>query len=745
MKHFLSIFLLLLPFLRGYAEQKSIPRIEQMPNLPHPYVLRDWKKVAIGYDSLVFDTGKTGAHLPLTAVSAGAGVNYPDVENIRMDTYVGHNSHGRSAEAIAIMPAVVGASLLGVDKTEQFNANWVVKVKDFFNKRNGQNVYLNNYSAGTGGDWWYETMPNIFFYQLLSLYPNADSDFSAQLTAVADRQLEVVFRLGGQLHPWQAPNMNYRAFNLLTGAPNAKGVPEPEAAGAIAWILYQAYTATGEIAYRQGAELALHFLNGRTQNPSYEIQLPYGIAAAVRMNAVEGTSFDLEKLLRWTFSSGAGTLRGWGAIVGNWGGYEMSGLIGEANDRGNDYAFSMNGFQHAAALAPVAKYDKRYARAIAKWILNLAGASRYFYRSSLPQANQDSLSYAWSQEFDRNAYIPYEAIKENWGGVRPFATGDAVGGGWAATNLSLYSGSSVGYMAALIDTTSIPGILQVDLNKTDFGGENTYPAYLYYNPHDTLCTFAVSLPPGAHNVYDAISEAPVAVNAVGSVTLSVKADSVALLVVYPAGSELEADGRIRRVRGGGVIDYHHAYRYDNPLRVRALTSDKSVVESGSVATLVCQAENASALAVYRWYVNGDSVYSSSAGDFSWIAAREPGDYVISCTVSDAQGEAQSEAQSEEVAVKVIEVKVETGVKNSAASAWLVYPNPVTQHDFTVTSPAGAPASRVEVLSIAGHVVWSRSNVTSWPLRVSIPLSSGLYIVKVTGAAKQVYTAEIVKY
>jgi hypothetical protein len=38
----------------------------------------------------------------------------------------------------------------------------------------------------------------------------------------------------------------------------------------------------------------------------------------------------------------------------------------------------MNGFQQAAALAPLPKYDKRYARAIAKWILNLANASRLF-------------------------------------------------------------------------------------------------------------------------------------------------------------------------------------------------------------------------------------------------------------------------------------------------------------------------------------------------------------------------------
>lgn len=137
----------------------------------------------------------------------------------------------------------------------------------------------------------------------------------------------------------------------------------------------------------------------------------------------------------------------------------MSGLIVEANDQGDDYAFSMNGFQHAAALAPVAKYDKRYARAIAKWILNVTNASRLFYSHALPQGNQEPASYAWSKMYDPNSCIPYESIKQNYKGIQPLAMGDAVKGGWATTDLSLYSGSAVGYLAAIIDTTNVKGIL----------------------------------------------------------------------------------------------------------------------------------------------------------------------------------------------------------------------------------------------------------------------------------------------
>ena len=47
-------------FTTASAQQITIPRIEQMPKIPSPYLMRDWKQVALGYDSLVFDFGRTG-------------------------------------------------------------------------------------------------------------------------------------------------------------------------------------------------------------------------------------------------------------------------------------------------------------------------------------------------------------------------------------------------------------------------------------------------------------------------------------------------------------------------------------------------------------------------------------------------------------------------------------------------------------------------------------------------------------
>jgi hypothetical protein len=163
------------------------------------------------------------------------GINYPALAPIMLDTYVGSVNAGNQAEAINVIPALVGATLVGIDKSDQNGMNWISKSKDFFNLANQQNVYLNGYSATSGSDWWYDLMPNVFFFELFSLYPD-DPDFEAQFTSVANQWLAAVRAMGGSTTPWQTPVMNYRGWNLESMSPDTNGVVEPEAAGAIAWL-----------------------------------------------------------------------------------------------------------------------------------------------------------------------------------------------------------------------------------------------------------------------------------------------------------------------------------------------------------------------------------------------------------------------------------------------------------------------------------------------------------------------------
>lgn len=719
-KTYLSVVLSLV-FITSIARQITIPRIEQMPNLPSPYLMRDWKKVAVDYDNFVFDVSKTGTYLPLTAINTGFGVNYPSVQNIKMDTYVGQKDHGNVAESINIIPAIVGASLVGIDKTNHLNTNWVTKVKDFYNLKNGQLVYLNNYSTTTGNDWWYEVMPNVFFYQLLSLYPNADADFNTQFIRVADRELEMLGKLGGGFQPWTIPNMNYRAFNFITGVPNSSSVPEPETAGSVSWLLYQAYLKTQNPTYLQGAQLAMDFLKNWTSNPSYEIQLPYGIAAAARMNAVEGTNYDVEKMLNWTFSSGLSTLRRWGTIVGKWNGYDVSGLIGEANDAGNDYAFSMNGYQHAAALAPVAKYDKRFARAIAKWMLNMANASRLFYKNGLPVSNQQTASYNWANQYDVNACIPYEAIKQTWSGVSPFAMGDAVKGGWAFTDLSLYSGSSVGYMASIINTTNVNGVLQIDLNKTDFRGDNTYPTFLYYNPNPAVQNVSLSLPAGNFDIYDAVSETVIKTNVSGTNSFSIDPDNVRLLVIYPAGKTTTINGRFKSVNGV-VVDYHTSYNYTNPLRIKVFTASDTIVQKTYPLELYCLVENNTSTNInYDWYQNDVKIASTQTNTFSWNSPNAAGYYNLKCIVS----ENGVSVASHSLKLKVVdELLIPPVVNDILFSAGLPF-----ESGSTITASAKINTPSVQYLwkVNSGTLINETTTTPTW----NIPLTPGIYDISLT--------------
>ena len=293
-----TLLFILISFTEISSQQIKIARIEQMPNIPSPYIMRNWKEVAVGYDSLVFNFNLTGDYLPLGEITTNT-TNYPAHNSFILHTVVGTSSPN-SGEAINCLPAVIGATLVGIDKSSKNGYNWVLMCEEWFNKRPEQNVYKNHPDDDSYDDWWYSTMPNVFFYQLYDMYPNT-GDFSYQLTSVADQWLKAVVAMGGSSTPWEIPYMDYRGFDLRTMTPFDADPAEPEAAGAIAWLLYNAYSETKNEKYRIGAEWAMEFLNGWQSNPAYELQLSYGAYMAARMNAELGTDYDINKILNWCF------------------------------------------------------------------------------------------------------------------------------------------------------------------------------------------------------------------------------------------------------------------------------------------------------------------------------------------------------------------------------------------------------------------------------------------------------------
>lgn len=624
------------------AQQININIIEQMPNMPSPYEMRDWKKVAAGYDSLVFDINRTGQYLPLIWINNNT-VNYPGHVSFGLHTVVGTTSPS-SAEAINLIPATTGASLIGVDKSNQNGFNWVLMCEEYFNKENSANVYLNHPTGSNWDDWWYDVMPNIFFYQLYDKYSDT-GDFSNQFLYVANRWLAAVKAMGGSTTPWHVPYMNYRAFNLMTMQPLSSGVVEPEASGAIAWILYNAYLETGNEQYRIGAEWCMEFLNSLNTNPSYELQLSYGAFAAARMNAELGTTYNLSKMLNWCFD--VGPLRQWGAITGTWGGYDVDGLIGEVNGS-NDYAFLMNTFEQVGALVPSVRYDDRYARAIGKWVLNAANSARLFYTNYLPDQNQDSEE--WAHQYDPNSYIGHEALRQNQSGNSPYATGDAISGAWGLTNLALYGSSHVGILGGIIDTTNVSMILKLDLLKTDYFHKDAFPSFLFYNPYSTEKSVVINVGNEVRNIYDAVSNSLIKSAVTGETSIIIPPDAAVIAVIIPAGSVITYDLN-KALVNNIIIDFSSGQVVANhPPRIKSLSAEKQVVIIGDSTKLYCSAVDIDNDPInYEWFISGGTI-SGIGSMINWSTPLTPKNYLVECIVHDNNGGVASDS----IFVEVVE-------------------------------------------------------------------------------------------
>ncbi len=622
------------------AQQISIPRIEAMPNNPLPYLMRDWETVARGYDSLVYNYNLQGDYLPLIFFN-NSTENYPGQQSFGLHSYVGTN-YTSSGEAINVLPSIVSATLVGIDKKNQNGYDWVKMSREYFNNRPEMNVYKNSPHDDTYDDWWYESMPNIFFYQLYSLYPDVE-EYDYQFRTVANRFLEVAKLSGGKNTPWQASDFSYRGWNFVNMQPYDFDVKEPEAAGAVGWILYNAFVETGEKKYLIGAEWCMEYLNSLSENPAYEIQLPYGVYAAARMNAEIGTDYDIEKIAAWCFSKTY--LREWNVILGKWGVYDVNGLIGEDSDR--QYAFLMNTFQQIGALVPIVKYDERFARAIGKWVLNAANSARLFYSKYLDDLRQDS--EVWSKQYDVNSYIAYEALLKSGTGF-PFATGDAKNGGWAETNLSLYSSSSVGYLAGLLDTTDVPMILKLDLNKTDFFQKNSYPSFLLFNLYDIDTTVHFTLPDGIYNIYESIWNGFIASGVSSVADISIPANSAIVIVLTPTNGNIEyvLD---KLIIDGKVVDYNSGNQVSNyPPRIKSLAAANDTLIQNRSTKIYCNAtDKDNDQLLYTWKT-GKGIIEGEGAVIDFIAPIDTGNVKIKVIIEDSKGG----KDSAEIIIKVVE-------------------------------------------------------------------------------------------
>src|SRR5215469_4510490 len=71
----------------GVGSQITIPYLETMPNIPSPFRIRDWNRVATELDGYLFDLNAKGPYLPLIWMDK-SHVNF-DADTFGLDIAVG--------------------------------------------------------------------------------------------------------------------------------------------------------------------------------------------------------------------------------------------------------------------------------------------------------------------------------------------------------------------------------------------------------------------------------------------------------------------------------------------------------------------------------------------------------------------------------------------------------------------------------------------------------------------------------
>ena len=330
--------------------------------------------------------------------------------------------------------------------------------------------------------------------------------------------------------------------------------------GGYAFILYSAWVKFGDEKYLRAAKNAMDVLYNQKENRFYEAMLPFAAYIGARMNAEIGTQYDIQRFLDWTFDGTAVGREGWGVLVGNWGGYDVSGMAGSTVHNGG-YGFLMNTFDLIMPLSAMIRYDQSYARAVGKWALNASNSARFCYPYDMPDSLQAIPQY---KGITKNV-IAYEGIiKESiypqFKGITPFAQGD--GPLWEKgmppqTMFSVYGSGHVGFFGGIIQKTNVEKILQIDCTKTDlYQKKATYPTYLFFNPYQDSKMVETNVGAQKTDVYDTVKRKFLQKNVSGTIRFSIPADTGCVLVFVPSGKKITIEKGILKA-GGLPIDFNY--------------------------------------------------------------------------------------------------------------------------------------------------------------------------------------------
>jgi len=549
------------------VDQLHLSRVESMPNLPEPFKILDFNQIAKDYDRLVYDPNQTGTYWPL--IWKDNSRKNVDQETYGIYTAMGdarqglENHDGIFHESLASIGSVLGGALVGVDKSNQGGENYVGMLKNYFNSETEWNIIMNNtgpevaqLGGGYARDWWYDVYPNVMFFAVADHYPEEDG-YNAILRSVADKFYMADSVLQG--------NYDYSFFDYSTMEPKKSWIcTQQDVAAGHAFVLYSAYQKFQDPNYLKGAKSSLEALLNQKDNYFYEILMPFGAYVAARLNAEQGTEYDFNDLLDWTFEGDSKCREGWGVLVDNWNGYDVSGIVGSTTHNGG-FGFLMNTYDTMWPLVPMVRYDQRYADVIGKWMLNAANAAKLFYpneisdeHQTIPEEKEHTKGVLAYEGLIKRSHYEEEGLYLDL--KAPIAIGDGMK--WNKDNpkvsqFSVYGSGHVGIAGSIISRTTIENILQLDLLATDFYAAKAFPSYLYYNPNPETKEVSISVGPKEVKIYDAIRRAFIAEKAKNNFSFSIDKERSSLLIFVPQDAViLEKEGKL--YADDTVIDYRYS-------------------------------------------------------------------------------------------------------------------------------------------------------------------------------------------
>ncbi len=347
-----------------------------------------------------------------------------------------------------------------------------------------------------------------------------------------------------------ARRVDYRfdaqGFDFLRQQPftDREAFRQPDSIGGYGYLMLAGWQLFGEGAFYREALAALQRYQAFSANPWYEVSNGAMAALAAARMAALGEDLDVAHFLARILDPVEGPL-----FTGQWGEAAIDGLMrgwrGFSREEASKTAYSLESLLPPAYLLPMVRYWPSLAATVAAYVLNVASHARWFFGGYLG-AGAESRP-------DLSAAVPYETLHGCQHGMAPYARGDFFG------HKSVYGGAMIAWLSRLLQPTTDPYVLAMDVGASDFLMPTT-PTFLVYNPWPEARSVEVPALGGEADCYDLIAHTMI--HPGDGNAAEIAGGGVRLLSRLPQGTarDLRVDGdRGFLVHGGTVIDYHYPH------------------------------------------------------------------------------------------------------------------------------------------------------------------------------------------